>query len=510
MFLNPSSSEEEVVEYISARCGFLLTSHSRAAFSGIDGEAFLGLTPITLDMVLPNLTVKEKGLLLAKIETLRNFCFTKDTPVQPRTPAEVRDVTPPPAFRRAESPPQSPVRKLSLPPPPCHPSTELPRILIELWLENDGSDRFLAETWLPRLTELDLHANTLRLALKRSVHSKDSDSVRHGRKWFGSLILSARFHRIDSRLELFLAEVRDVESGGENFFLKIFSLAEKLTLLFVSAKHPLGGSGSNSCLIVDEEVNVQFGGEKEEELEVAQSPKRGDLRRRRSRSIVGKEERCRSITPPPVGVSVDLFKSIMRGRMSEGTSGPPNTLSLYDLLLLANKGDIFQLSPRYTRFEAYLLPTHEVSAHFGSQYVLRAVPQLEALKTDSEYMHSHAQVVELLLLSFGFGEDEPKGSWSGHSWLLRHALLSCILLASTESARRIVKVGKSLQAIRQLDSNETGFGEALFTLMADKEAADAFWDEQESVSMIKLPAYLPPPRTTLGGLIQFVARGMTL
>ena len=67
----PESSEQDVMEYIEAHCGTLWERYGGATFNGIDGEAFMGLTPATIAMVLPQLTPRDTGLLLAKIETVR-------------------------------------------------------------------------------------------------------------------------------------------------------------------------------------------------------------------------------------------------------------------------------------------------------------------------------------------------------------------------------------------------------------------------------------------------------
>ena len=143
--------------------------------------------------------------------------------------------------------------------------------------------------------------------------------------------------------------------------------------------------------------------------------------------------------------------------------------------------------------------------------MLRSMAQVEALRSDSAYMRNHSQVIELLLTFWGFGQDVQTpavSGWQGHTWLLRHALLSAIVLDNSEEAKRIVKCVKDLSDTRQIDLGETVFGEAVFTLDGDRDESRNFWDSYEShsgIQRIKSP-YLPGERSTLSSLMNFVIK----
>jgi hypothetical protein len=207
-----------------------------------------------------------------------------------------------------------------------------------------------------------------------------------------------------------------------------------------------------------------------------------------------------SPTHASASVSADVLKKMMLrdpGTADRASSRlvANNFLSMYDLLTYVANGEDFQLFPRYNRFEAYLLPTHEVSAFFGSTYTLRSVGQIEALKSDAEYMRSHAQVIALLLTIW-------EGAWENDAWLLRHALLSAILLDNTESMKNLVAFAKSQSQAKQVNMGEDGFGEALFTLSNDETMAKAFWNQPTRRSGIRSP-HLPGQRMSLGQLVRF-------
>merc|ERR1719262_1579142 len=82
-----NSDEETVLRYVRAAIPFLQKVPDDA-FEGIDGAVFFGLTPETVELCFPNVGPRERGLLLARIQTLRNEEFGSRTPsnASARTP----------------------------------------------------------------------------------------------------------------------------------------------------------------------------------------------------------------------------------------------------------------------------------------------------------------------------------------------------------------------------------------------------------------------------------------
>lgn len=555
---SPNSSAEEVLDYLQSHCGSLVQQHGRLIFEGIDGHVLFGLTPVIIGMVLPQLSEREAGLLLARIETLKSL--HKYTPsahtgtyahTGAHTPSEhmaeasahrgahthtgahtpsaqveapsaptvdtssaPRDVTPPAGYRRkidyGENVLGVPIVKPFVvstqnvvPTPtvctqnvslskPLLPTATIPRILIEVWriVGDEENIEFVGEAWLPDLRN-ELRTDTQKLALKRVVRVKgyvegtaiESPTMRHSRTWFGAVVVTLRFSQIDNSLSMFIAEISDLVVFGGELFFKIFTFdTGELNLIFESPKRTPSDHISDTCVVFDQHIRVNF----TSDLAAAMKP------------AVARPVEPRS---PRIGESVELYKGIMKagehpiGSAQRRPAALAGLLSVYDLLLFVNRGESFQLTPRYNRFEAYLFPTHEIGAHFGSVYTLHSKSQISALASDIEYMQLQSQLVELLIASW-------ETSWGGHSWLLRHVLLSCILLSNWDSARKVIKTAKQLG--RQVDLVECGFGEAVFSLQADVGSAQKFWDQEPPGPLLKID---PLPRTTLGNLISHVTRG---
>ena len=402
----------------------------------------------------------------------------------------LRDVTPPPTFT-------SLAQKKSERPMPL--MGELPRILIELWHGSADHERedFLAETWIPSLHEFELKAETLRLSLKRSVRDKESARIVSARKWFGSLVASMRYRRPDNRLELFLVEAKELQLGSfsENeFFLKIFSFVVSdghtapLSLVYRTARR---APSQASKVEFNEFCTIKFGSSRDSQVKQLE--------------VISATNKTVPLVAPATLVALMLRDPLhVSAVIAPEDAKYKNLTSLYDLLVFSGKDEFFKFSPKYNRFETYLLPTHEMTALSGAEFQLRSQTQLDALRSNEEYMRAHTQVVELLLISWGLGlGDEKKGSWNGHSWLFRHVLLSCILLKNADSIKRLVAVGKSLSLTRQIDPSEQGFGEALFTLENNEAEAKLFWEKNDKQRPVLRHPYLPPIRTSLGQLMHW-------
>jgi len=621
MSITTNSTEDEVYTYLQSRLPSITSTYPRETFDGIDGEVFTGLSQDTIEMIFPNISPKDKGLLLARVEGIKfgtlsqagsrvgtpramtpqplgktSAALNWTTSLPPATihipqaaaaaaaaasflensdeDVSLREVTPPlipaPPTRSVPVAPLSPKKAIpaseilrhdegrfnseyrrSFSPPRNRPSTaaaasssELPRLLIELWRysKTDGRDEFLAESWLPNLKEMELRNETFRLALRRSIQTRPgagasvAGKVIASRKWFAALILTGRYHRVDNRLELFVTEVKEIELIGwdsDVYYLKIFSFIGEGNLNLVYTSNQLGMSchGRNSVEF-DEQITMRFGtaraGEIFEPIHPLVGATNGTVNIGISRNIGGRSSRP-GLTSKPVVIpnkilnetnglsSIDVLRSVMLRRSSD-VGGPyqlppiyDRIMSINDIIALVGRGDLYMLDPRYSRFESALLPTHEMSALTGTEFTLRTTAQIDALKSDSEYMRNHSQLVELMLASWGYPEPgaDLSGAWQGHSWLLRHVLLSCILLENIEESRRVVKVAKELSLLRQIDLNETGYGEALFTLEGDKDSALNFWEsspQNSGRSRIKSP-YLPQDRSPLSHLINFVLKG---
>ena len=470
-----SSTQEEVFEFLKDRCGALVSAYPPDTFRGIDGEVFLGLNDRkAIDTTFPLLSEPDKATLLL-------------LHLPSSSPASIRDVTPPRTFtvpsEKNHSSSESVVKPIM---------GKLPRILLELWYGNSDHDRedFLAETWLPSLSEVELYSQTYRLALKRSIKDKEAYRVVSSRKWFGSFVVSMRYHRMDNRLDLFIEAAKELQLGNfgsENeFFLKVFSYSENsLSIVHRTARRA-------ACQATMVEFSEQFTIRFSDDLSLLVAEKNIVENRDDSASII-------------------IDSTTLKGLMLRNSTISPNDptykslIGLIDLLTFAGTKQLYNFNPKHNRFEAYLLPTHEINAYFGAQYQIRSQAQLDALKNDEEYMRAHSQVVELLLISWGFGEGGGGGGWSSHSWLFRHALLSTILLQNHQSYKRLVSAGKSLTLTRQLDVSEEGFGEVLFTLMHNQHEAQSFWDKHAKprFPFLKSP-YLPPIRTCLGQLVTWL------
>ena len=566
MIIDSYANEEQVYTYLSAKCPFLTRGYPRSAFEGIDGEVFLGLSSDTVDMIFPNLSVKEKGLLLARVEGARFGEQSRTgTPRSATTPRiHPTTVTPPFTLTTSEGEPKQEVtvkkfvdeekvapREVT-PPLPApnsdsqyretfHPiilprAEELPRILFEFWRHSttDGRDDFLAETWIPNLKEIELRSETFRLALRRCIESRSSmiggARIVAARKWFGALILSGRYFRVDNRLELFFMEVKEIELIGwdsDLYYFKLFSFVPggNLNHVYTSNKLSIGSgrfnsfpSSSSNSVEFDEQITMRFGLAKlgqdtgfEPVLGAPCTPSPTHHHGGKPTSPKNVKHFTNKTTTPVS--NVDVLRAIMMRSPETPPIGDPQydrILSLHDLMLMVHSGSTQALDPVKNRFEFALLPTHEVSALRGTEFMLRSMAQVEALRSDSAYMRNHSQVIELVLSSWGFGEDQPSApsAWQGHTWLLRHALLSAIILDNNEEAKRLVKVAKELSLTRQIDLGETGFGEAVMTLDGDREQAYIFWDSHESHSggqRIKSP-YLPGERSTLSSLMNFVIK----
>ena len=287
MIIDSNADEEQVYTYLTAKCPFLAREYSRSAFEGIDGEVFLGLTVGTVDMIFPNLSVKDKGLLLARVEGLKfgeqSRTGTPRSSVTPihqlaaKAPIEQKDVFFAPAPPRLVTPPllPEPTQYREAYHPIVLPrAEELPRILLEFWRHSttDGKEDFLAETWLPNLKEVELRSETFRLALRRCIESRNSmiggSQIRAARKWFGALILSGRYFRVDSRLELFVMEVKEIELIGwdsDVYYFKLFSFVSggNLNHVYTSNKLPVGNGRFNSftssnAVEFDEQITMKF------------------------------------------------------------------------------------------------------------------------------------------------------------------------------------------------------------------------------------------------------------
>ena len=541
--ITPASTEQDVLDYIEAKCPSLTHAYDADVFEGIDGEVFLGLTPATVDMVLPSLSQKDKGLLLARIETLRRLAGMTEGGTRPATPRTIspdrsldppRDVTPPPTYVREREEVETLPCATPLPAPTAHVfnTNQLPRILAEVWrASEDGDDEFVAESWLPDLKEMELKTDIFRLALRRPIRLRDS-RVMASRTWFGCLVVQGRYHRVDSRLDLLVLEAREMKIASYDFhiyFVKLFTFSNTGTLVpfHTSAKCRVGDASS---VAFNEQVALRFGVQTDV---LTVSPNTAESNHHgsegsRTRSLdpnTVARGRSESRTPTPrattsrspsltTNSSVDILISLMQRESRDGTPKSSlgevhaNLLSLYDLLIFANRRELFNLSPRYNRFEAHLLPTHEVNAFAGTEFTLRSGSQIESLRIDSEYTRSHSQVIELLILSWGFGEPDEvanfQGAWHGHTWLLRHTLLSAILVGSPASAKRLIGVAKKLSAMRQIDLNENGFGEVLFTLLGNRDEAQRFWGTPtHGMGRGNRTPHVPALRSSLSHLIQF-------
>jgi hypothetical protein len=538
MSITPSSTETDVLAYLQSKCGSMVARLGVAAFTSVDGEVFLGITPATIDMILPGLETRERGLLLARIETMtrgvgepkKSATPTGATPrlslppamVSSPSNASVRDVTPPPGMaasvspsHRSSTPTVIDAKKNTIIPQPLLPlSNRFPRLLVELWHERE----FVGESWLPEISEFVFAPQTYRLGLRRGVRRRGTDEIFASRKWFGALAITCRFHTIESRLDLYVIEVKDVartDMEGE-YFMNLYSLdtgsssgRDRLNLVYSSQKRRLGGE-SNTSVQFDEMIRLTFqeegeGGDGSNQVVVVhERTSRGVFPDIPSDNAPGRAEplvdRARAPSVPPVSIdaSVDRLRRLMFGEAAD------DCVSLPAILTFAQSDQLFNLDPRYNRFESYLLPTHEVSAMFGSEYTIRSITQLELLRVDPDYMRSHSQVVELLLGSWGASGDFS-GVWNGHSWLLRHVLLSCVLLHNRDWAKRVSRFAKELGTARQVDLVESGYGEILFTLMGDKSGADKFWNSEPNVALLKNPE-LPKQRTSLGKLMGIVDR----
>ena len=487
MWISRSSSAEEVYEYLKKRCSELVQSYPAESFRGVDGEVFFGLSEKSIDMALPMLSDRDKGLLLARSASLRS-------------PSTLRNVTPPPTFTPVQEE-QPPVIEVKKPRPVMPLLGQLPRILIEVWHGSSEHERtdFLAETWIPNLQEFELSSETLLLALKRSIRDRDSRSIVSSRKWFGSLVASMRYHRIDNRLDLFVGDARDLQFGGDfgsenEFFLKIFSFVPSTSLSLIHITDRISASQA-TVVEFGAHVTVKFGSSDDPSVVAAKkisettsdSPKRPLMEPSVLKAIMLKDP----FHPSPVISPID--------------SKFQNLVCLYDLLSYSAKEEFYQFNPKYHRFDSYLLPTHEMSAITGAEYQIRNQTQLDALRGDEQYMRAHTQVVELLLISWGLGkgEESGKGSWTGHSWLFRQALLSSILLQNNQALKRLISAGKTLGATRQIDASEDGFGEALFTLMENESEAKRFWENNSKLRGCLKSPYIPPIRTSLGQLLHW-------
>lgn len=523
------SSEEDVLQYLQDRCGSMISAYPSGTFLGIDGEVFLGLSPDTIDLTLPDLSVRDKGLLLARIETLRS---AKTPPLSPTreaaTPPQfdpsvtpksaVRSVTPPRTFSRlpplAVSRDERPISKLdddrytslyaeSFSPKRASSPTrrapasrivpllgELPRVLVEVYRTTDDpeKDEFVGESWLPDLREFEFKPSTLRLALRRSVKRTDSRLIQ-ARAWMGALTATAKYQRLENKIDLQIMEAKELNFAGNPFveiFAKIFVFTSPtLTLVYETKRSPLDRTTS---VHIDEQISITFAlaGEGVGFIAASSSSGLGPV------SAVSPTHAPSPATKPegPV-IAASMFKQLML--RTDDASGR-DKLTLQDLLTFSANGEQFKLSPRFNRFEAFLLPTHEVSALFGSEFTLRSVGQIDALKADSDYMRSQSQIVDLLLAAW-------EESWESDTWLLRHALLSCVLMGNKEATQRLTAFAKSLSKTRQANMGEDGFGEAVFTLL-DESSAQTFWTAPTRRSGIRSP-HLPGQRMSLGQLIRF-------
>jgi hypothetical protein len=504
-----------VYGYLLEKCPSLMKTYTEETFRDLDGEVFLGLSPASIDMVFPQLSQRDKGLLLARSEYLRQSSFPE------------RDVTPPPAFAirqmglpaptatepedtrplgrldegRMVSRYQSDYRSVSpsrrtVPKPSAaeggSPSIapllgDLPRVLIELWRSTDDPDKdeFLAESWLPDLKEVELKGQTMRLALRRSVRKKDSQKISMTRSWFGALVVTARYYRIGNRLEMHVDEAKGLNVATHTFstfFLRIYMYLEGPSLMLVHETSRRNLTNA-SCVNFDEEIIVRFGraGEvKNDQLNQANS------------SPVKKVQ----------GGGLDSVETLRSLMLNDAPTNNISLLSMSEILRLVSRGDIEQLSPKVHRFEAYLLPTHEISALTGSTYTFKSMAQIDSLSKDSDYMRNHTQLIDLMLVLWGLGEDQtiPQGYWKGDAWLFRHALLSSIILGNKAGVRSLQKASKQLIQDRLIDITEDGFGEAVFTLEGDVEMAKKFWVSPQRRSPIR-SAYIPDQRCTLKELL---------
>jgi hypothetical protein len=504
--ITSSSTSDEVLQFIQSNCPGFLSRYGPEPFASLNGARLLELTLDNIGSTFPDMSEKDKEVLLSRIDYLAN---------------DLRAVTPPPSFERRLPVPSSyditvpidedrfhsdyqrhffspkstknkPDSSASL----LSSSAELPRILFELWRTTDAAnDEFCSEAWLPDMKEFELKQETYRLALKRPVKLRDTRIVA-GRKWFGSLSLIARFNRIDSQLEMYLIEAEDkLFSSNEEFnyyFVKVFCFSNgALSLFYESRRLPIGPS----CRIeYGERITIRFSKASAEAPFGVQPLIFGGETPKTAATTTA----TNLVKRNPGIVTSELFSIMMRDTESVATGSP---LSLYDLMVFASRRDISSLSPEMYRFESYLLPTHEVSALTGSQYTLRTASQIEALRSDEDYMRNHSQVVDLLCIGWGLNPEFKGGKWNiEQSWLLRHALVSCILLANTACAKRLLNLVKDLDYAKRVSMAENGFGEALFTLMGNEVEAKKFWESSKLLGGLKSP-HLPPPRTPLGQLI---------
>ena len=503
MPIGHDSSAEEVFDFLAQRCPQLTKTYPEEIFRGIDGQVFLGLTPGSIDMIFPQLSLRDKGLLLARVEALRQEA-TPSPPLPPTRlylPAPTVDDTRPigrldegrfQSLYKHDFPPTSPSKRMtaSQNEENVHSSIapilgDLPRILIELWRATDDPDKdeFLAESWLPEMTEIERKSQTIRLGLRRSVQRKSDLKIVATRAWLGALIVTTRYHRIGNKLELLISEAKELNVATHafsEFFIRVYTYMDsgpkKQPVLRTVHETPRRGlTSGSSCVLFQEEICVTFGRSDDTSIEKKPfnfvSPKR----------------------PEPVGLdSAQSLKDIM---LRDPLKTKEGLVCLFDLLTFAGKNYWEKFNPRINRFEAYLLPTHEISALFGSQYTLKSMAQIDLLKHDPDYMRSHLQVVELLITAWS-------PSVAGQSWLFRHALLSCILVENREGVKELLKISKSFLQDRQLEISEDGFGEAVFSLENDLEAARAFWGAPTRRSGIRSP-FLPGQRVPLGQLLEW-------
>eukprot|EP00397_Hematodinium_sp_SG-2012_P004567 GEMP01004579.1.p1 GENE.GEMP01004579.1~~GEMP01004579.1.p1 ORF type:complete len:1249 (+),score=306.76 GEMP01004579.1:227-3973(+) len=66
--LTPKSSEADVLKFIRRHCQFL-SRHRDSVYSQLDGASFLGLSCVNAHMIFPTFSDRERGLLLAQVET---------------------------------------------------------------------------------------------------------------------------------------------------------------------------------------------------------------------------------------------------------------------------------------------------------------------------------------------------------------------------------------------------------------------------------------------------------
>jgi hypothetical protein len=528
MPISINSTDSDILSYLRMKHPSLVSSFPIEHFSGIDGEIFFGVNISNIDYIFPSIPPRDKGLLLARIESLRS-ASNRPLLTSPSSPPPA----PPVSHYELESSRHAPATSSCRVPLSERFSTsysrsysptvrseggsgadDYPRILLELWVSSEGGrTEFAAECWLPELAKFNKKNEIMRIGLKRNIKLLSSDGsegrVTQSRKWFGTVLISGEMEN-EKSFNLNLIEIRDL---GEilNFNFYHFNCFYYINNKF----HFIHKTNQNANFKFHEIIKLKFNKPKTNPSLPLPQPDYPDYT---PPGVPVRDHRSPSPkppggTPPPWRTS-DMEISAPTQVVSEGargrslSSGRSSVDCLVDIITSggrinvttiaewAERGEWVNLSPRYNRFEGFLLPTHETTALFGSVYTLQSTQQIENLRNNSNYSQNHKIVIKCLLQYF-------TTDWSGHSWLLRHCLLSSILIGSRDTTRGVISLVRSLEASRRLDMNENGLGEVLFTLNDDKSESDKFWNNLNNLKIIKNDFNIPQIRLNFSQLINY-------